>query len=48
MTEIIYMFLIVLIFWFVIEIINERLNRSKKVTDVLNEFSDKHGDIHIK
>ena len=48
MSEIIYMFWIVLVFWFVIEIINDRLNRNKKITDSFNEFDDKHGDIHIK
>ncbi len=42
MIEIIYMFWIVLIFWFVIEIINDRLNRNKKIVDVFNEFDNKH------
>lgn len=42
MSEIIYMFWIVLIFWFVIELINDRLNRNKKITDAFNEFDNKH------
>lgn len=41
MSEIIYMFWIVLIFWFVIEIISDRLNRNKKVIDVFNEYDNK-------
>ncbi|HOP28122.1 MAG TPA: hypothetical protein P5120_08430 [Spirochaetota bacterium] len=41
MSEIIYMFWIVLVFWFVIEIINDRLNRNKKVIDVFNEYDNK-------
>lgn len=41
MSEIIYMFWIVLIFWFVIEIINDRLNRNKKGIDVLKEYDNK-------
>ena len=41
MGEIIYMFWIVLIFWFVIEIINDRLSRNKKVIDVFNEYDNK-------
>ena len=41
MSEIIYMFWIVLIFWFVIEIINDRLSRNKKVIDVFNEYDNK-------
>jgi len=35
------MFWIVLVFWFVIEIINDRLNRNKKVIDVFNEYDNK-------
>jgi hypothetical protein len=41
MSEIIYMFWIVLVFWFVIEIINDRINRNKKVIDVFNEYDNK-------
>ena len=41
MSEIIYMFWIVLIFWFVVEIINDRLNRNKKIMDVFNEYDNK-------
>ena len=41
MSEIIYMFWIVLVFWFIIEIINDRLNRNKKVIDVFNEYDNK-------
>jgi hypothetical protein len=41
MSEIIYMFWIVLVFWFVIEIINDRINRNKKVVDVFNEYDNK-------
>jgi hypothetical protein len=41
MSEIIYMFWIVLIFWFVIEIINDRINRNKKVIDVFNDYDNK-------
>ncbi|HOP63584.1 MAG TPA: hypothetical protein PK358_03805 [Spirochaetota bacterium] len=41
MSEIIFMFWVVLIFWFVVEIINDRLNRNKKVIDVFSEFDNK-------
>jgi len=41
MSEIIYMFWIVLVFWFIIEIINDRLNRNKKVIDLFNDLDNK-------
>jgi len=37
MSEIVYMFWVVLIFWFVLEIISEKLNKGRGIEDIFHD-----------